>query len=355
VRLDAAGYRTGLLGKYLNQYQGTAVPPGWDRWVTTFKHAYFNYDVNDNGTIKHFGTGQTDYLTDVLRWRTQQFIDSSVASGTPFFAYVAPIAPHGPETPAPRHRHTFDGLKAPRLPSFNEEDVSDKPPWIGSQPVLNDTQIANLDARHEGRAETLQALDDLVAGVVNKLNNVGALQNTYIVFTSDNGQHIGEHRLPGVKAHPYEECIHMPLVVRGPGIKAGSTTSRLVLNTDFFPTFTDLAGATTPEYVDGRSLRPLLEGSTLATWRSAFLLERGNRGYSGISEDAEPLYGIRTIDGRKYVEYSGGFRELYDLKTDPYELLNSYNATSPPVSLATRLEALKDCAGATCRVAEDGP
>jgi N-acetylglucosamine-6-sulfatase len=355
MRLDDAGYSTGLMGKYLNHYQGTAVPPGWDRWFATFNFRYFDYVVNDNGTIKHFGTGETDYLTDVLRKRTQQFIGAQVARGRPFFAYVAPIAPHGPQIPAPRHQHYFDGEKAPRLPSFNEEDVSDKPPWIGSQPVLSDTQIADLDARHEGRAETLQALDDLVAGVVNKLNNVGALENTYIVFTSDNGQHSGEHRLPGVKAHPYEESIQMPLVVRGPGIKAGSTTSRLALNTDFFPTITDLAGATTPEDVDGRSLRPILEGSTTTTWRTAFLLERGIRPYAGISEAAEPFYGIRTSDGRKYVEYSGGFRELYDLNTDPNERLNSYDATSPPVDLATRLEALKDCAGATCRVAENGP
>ncbi len=116
-----------------------------------------------------------------------------------------------------------------------------------------------------------------------------------------------------------------------------------------------MAGATTPEYVDGRSLRPLLEGSTATPWRTAFLLERGINPYPGLSQDAEPLYGIRTSDGRKYVEYSGGFRELYDLKTDPYELDNSYDATSPPGDLVTRLEALKGCAGATCRAAEDGP
>ncbi len=355
IRLANAGYRTGLLGKYLNHYRGRAVPPGWDRWFATSTFRYFDYDVNDNGTIKHFGTAERDYLTDVLRRQTQQFIGGSVAGGRPFFAYVAPIAPHGPNTPAPRHQHTFDGLKAPRLDSFNEEDVSDKPPWIQSQPMLDDAQIAKIDARHEGRAETLQALDDLVAGVVNKLQSVGALENTYIVFTSDNGQHAGEHRIPDGKAQPYEESIRMPLLVRGPGVGAGSTTNRLALNTDYFPTFTDLAGATTPEYVDGRSLRPLLEGSTATTWRSAFLLERGINPYPGLSQDAEPFYGIRTSDGRKYVEYSGGFRELYDLKTDPYELLNSYDATSPPVGLARRLEALKGCAGATCRAAEDGP
>jgi N-acetylglucosamine-6-sulfatase len=222
--------------------------------------------------------------------------------------------------------------------------------------MLDDARIAKIDAQHEGRAETLQALDDLVAGVVNKLKKVGALENTCIVFTSDNGQYSGEHRNPDGKAQPYEENIHMRLVVRGPGIEAGSTTDRLAINTNnFFPTFTDLAGATTPEYVDGRSLRPLLEGSTVTTWRTAFLLERGIHPYPGLSQDAEPFYGIRTSDGRKYVEYSGGFRELYDLNTDPFELDNSYDATSPPMDLVTRLEALKNCAGATCRAAEDGP
>jgi N-acetylglucosamine-6-sulfatase len=355
VRLDEAGYSTGLLGKYLNQYRGKAVPPHWDRWFATSTFDYFNYDINDNGTIKHFGTDQRDYLTDVLTKRTQQFIGNSVAGGRPFFAYVAPIAPHGPQIPAPRDQHTFDGLQVPRLGSFNEEDVSDKPPWIESQPLLDDARIAKINAQHEGRAETLQALDDLVAGVVGKLNKVGALENTYIVFTSDNGQHAGEHRIPDGKAQPYEENIHMPLLVRGPGIEAGSTSDRLALNTDFFPTFTDLAGATTPEDVDGRSLRPLLEGSTVTTWRTAFLLERGVHPYPGLSQDAEPFYGIRTSDGRKYVEYSGGFRELYDLKADPYELLNTYDATSPPADLDQRLEALKGCAGATCRAAEDGP
>jgi N-acetylglucosamine-6-sulfatase len=123
------------------------------------------------------------------------------------------------------------------LPSFNESDVRDKPPWIRAQPKIDGAGIAKIDARHEGRAETIQALDDLVAGVVGKLDSVGALENTYIVFTSDNGQNAGEHRIPDGKAQPYEENISMPLLVRGPGIEAGSTTNRLTLNTDFFPTW----------------------------------------------------------------------------------------------------------------------
>jgi N-acetylglucosamine-6-sulfatase len=330
------------------------VPPGWDDWFATFKAGqdqakYFDYDVNDNGTIRHYGTQASDYNTDVISGQTQEFIAASVASGKPFFAYVAARAPHGVARPAPRDVHTYDGAKAPRFPSFNEGDVTDKPPWIQKLPRLSTDQIAQIDSRHENRVETLQALDDLVEATVNKLSSARALDNTYLFFTSDNGWHQGEHRIPKGKAYSYEEGIHMPLLVRGPGVPAGSTTTKMALNTDYFPTFTDLGGAPTPNYVDGRSLRPVLDGSA-ASWRSAVLLEQ-RKG----SESDSGLYGIRTSGGMKYVEYNGGFRELYNLSTDPYELTNSYNANAPPANLATRLQELKGCAGATCRAAEDRP
>src|SRR5829696_84661 len=247
--LRNGGYRTALIGKYLNEYTNTTYkPPGWDKWFATFTftHDYFNYDVNDNGTIRHFGTTDSAYLTDVLRKQTRSFIDVSVAKSKPFFAYVTPIAPHVPATPAPRDLHTYDGVKGPRLDSFNEADVKDKPPWIQTLRSLTSTQIADLDKRHENRVETLQALDDLVEGVVNKLQSSGQLSNTYIVFTSDNGYHLGEHRIPKSKGRPYEEDIHTPLLIRGPGVTAGSSTEELVLNTDYFPTFTELAGIPTP-------------------------------------------------------------------------------------------------------------
>jgi arylsulfatase A-like enzyme len=340
TRLHDAGYRTGLFGKYLNFYSGTTVPPGWDDWfaLTLPTDGYFDYYVNDNGTTKFFGNSETDYSTDVLSKETQSFIDDSVGAGKPFFAYVAPKAPHVPAIPAPRHVGAFDDLKASRLGSFNEEDVDDKPPSIRSLPVLSQNQIAKIDATLDWQAESLQAVDDLVEAVVNKLDSHEVLDNTYIVFTSDNGWHQGEHRIPEAKGTPYEESIRVPLIVLGPGVQAG-TTDKLTLNTDFFPTFTDLAGVTTPEYVDGRSLRPVLEGSA-TSWRSAVLLERGD------------FLGIRTSDDRKYIEYGDGFKEYYDLQADPFELTNSYNANSPPADLASRLQALKDCAGAACRAHE---
>jgi N-acetylglucosamine-6-sulfatase len=374
---ETVGYRTGLFGKYLNGYDGRTVPPGWDDWFATSGRQYFDYDVNDNGTIVHYGSEESDYSTDVLSEQTQQFIGESVALGKPFFAYVAPKAPHGPSTPAPRDLQTFDGEQAPRLPSFDEEDVSDKPPWIQSLRRLRSNNIANIDQHHEDRVESLQAVDDLVEGVVDKLQSYpGVLDNTYIVFTSDNGFYHGEHRIRDGKGRPYEEAPQVPLVIRGPGVRTAST-EKLVLNTDYFPTFMDWAKAQTPDYVDGRSLRPVLKGRAsiwrlrpvlkggATIWRTAILIEGRKR-----SDDPEiPVdrnyNGIRTSTS-KYVEYEGGFRELYDLTpgADPYELSNIYYSAEPTVpprpDLKARLDALKSCAGAadasatSCKRAEGG-
>ena len=136
----------------------------------------------------------------------------------------------------------------------------------------------------------------------------------------------------------------MPLLVSGPGLAHGSSTDKLTLNTDFLPTFTNLAHAQTPRYVDGRSLLPLLKGQGATPWRTAVLLEH---------KTARSYHGIRTSNGRKYVEYERGIRELYNLKNDPYELRNGYAAANPPTELAARLQALKKCARDSCRAAED--
>ena len=350
TRLNRAGYRTGLIGKYINGYNGSKVPVGWDKWFARWNDGsggYFNYDVNDNGTRRHYGAQDSDYATDVLSRETRAFIDSSVAARKPFFAYVAPKAPHEPATPAPRDEHTYDGLNASRPPSFNEKNISDKPPWVRNLSRLSDADRARIDRRHERRAESLQALDDLVAGVVNTIKNKGVMGKTYIFFTSDNGWNEGEHRIPSGKQRPYEEDIHMPLLVRGPGIAAGSVTShKMVLNTDYFPTIMDLAGIRKPDYVDGRSLRRILKGNRTPTWRTAILLEGGRLHSPSFS-------GIRTSD-RKYVAYDGGKKELYNLGRDPYELHNRHPAAKPRPWQVSRLRALKNCSGAGCQAAENG-
>jgi N-acetylglucosamine-6-sulfatase len=308
---------------------------------------------------------------DVIADQAMTFIDTSANESVPFFAYVAPLAPHSEEglgkpLPAPRDEHIYDGLKAPRTLSFNEQDVSDKPSWIRKLPKLSAAQKAKIDDRHEKRAESLQAVDDLVAGMVGKLSEEGLLGNTYVFFTSDNGEHEGEHGIQGDKWRPYEEDIHVPLLVRGPGVAAGHQPYELALNTDYLPTFTDLACSPDPVlcgtlktqnnwYVpDGRSLGPVLEGNA-TTWRNAILLEgTQNTTY------APDYRGIRTVipgttRGSKYVEYEGKERELYDLGADPLELNNRYAATAPPAELIWRLQTLKTCKGEGCRAAEDGP
>jgi N-acetylglucosamine-6-sulfatase len=385
TRLKLAGYRTGFFGKYQNGYSGTTKPPGWDDWFAFHQLNYYNYDVNDNGTIKHFGTRSTDYSTDVLNSQVQEFIGASAAPvKPPIFAYVAPKAPHSPSTPAPRDQHTFDGLKAPRLASFNEADVTDKPPWIQSLPKLTSNNIANINKRHENRVESLQAVDDLVAAVVRKLGEQGVLSNTYIVFTSDNGFHHGEHRVSSGKGRPYEESVRVPLVIRGPKVPppaAGQprlSTDKLVLNTDYFPTFMELAEAQTPPpYVDGRSLVPLFPGSPPTSWRTAILIE--GRKFSADPEiPVDVNYNaIRTSTDKytdKYIEYEGGFRELYDFtpgtpSADPFELTNTYYSADPTVSprpeRKARLDALRTCqpqddrttseVEIPCKAAEDAP
>ncbi|HEY6752562.1 MAG TPA: hypothetical protein VI027_14725, partial [Rubrobacteraceae bacterium] len=141
----------------------------WDRWFAAFTSGdlrYFDYDVNDQGVVRHFGTSDSDYSTDVISTQTNAFISNSVAADKTFFAYVAPIAPHEPSTPTPRDAHAYDGVIGPRLSSFNEADVSDKPSWIRQQSKLTSSQISAINKRHENRVESLQAVDDLVKGVV---------------------------------------------------------------------------------------------------------------------------------------------------------------------------------------------
>jgi len=357
TRMRGGGYRTGLFGKYFNGYTSTgAPPPGWsDFFAKNTGSGYFNYSMNDNGVTKSYGSAPADYFTDVLSTESQQFIQQSVKRSKPFFLYVAPNAPHEPSTPAPRHVNSFNGEPAAHLPSYNEVDVSDKPPWISSLPTISSTEEAAIQARHENRVETLQAVDEMVGALVKKLSATGQLSNTYIVFTSDNGWQHGEHLIVEEKERPYEESSHMPLLIRGPGVTAGSTADSLVTFPDFMPTFLELGGIAIPSYVDGSSLVPLLNGTVndddtvTDDWRNAILLE-GHAREEGLNYPERDYFAIRTADGLKYIEYRSGFKEFYDLASDPYEM-NS-NPSRAPAALVDRLQRLKTCAADTCHAIE---
>ena len=147
--LDDAGYRTGLVGKYLNGYEDdpSQVPPGWDDWFAWAGEGTFDsYRISDNGRPVTYDEMPADYETDVYGRRSVEFIESATADGEPFFLYVAPHAPHLPATPAPRDADAFATETAPRSPSFNEEDVADKPAWVRNSPRLTDDQAAQIDA-----------------------------------------------------------------------------------------------------------------------------------------------------------------------------------------------------------------
>ena len=377
VALQRAGYRTALMGKYLNEYpEGDDlryVPPGWDEWAVPAAgeaYAQFNYTLNVNGTLVQHGREPADYLADVMTQRARAFVTQASEDDVPFFLYFSAYAPHKPATPAPRHRRTFRNAKAPRTPSFNEADVSDKPQKIRDLPPLNAAAIARLDQLYRLRLQSLQAVDEAIAALVQTLEKTGELDNTFIVFTSDNGFHLGQHRLGSSKYTPYEEDIRIPLIVRGPGVKAGVEIDAFVENLDLAPTLAQLAGATLPVPPDGRSFVSLLKKpqNPPATWRRLVFLEQftfiePDEEARSVREPADEAagqehvthYGLRTST-YKFVEYGNGELEYYDLVEDPFELENLAGTLSAERvrQLRERVEALSTCSGRGCRELEAG-
>jgi arylsulfatase A-like enzyme len=346
------------------------VPPGWDEWVGLMKEGYYRFSVNDNGAIEDFYTkkrkarsslsqGDDDYSTDLFAAKAADFITHTISAGRPFFLYLAPYAIHGPAEPPQRYAGTFAGATSPRSPAFNEADISDKPGALEIPPVLSPSKITEIDERYARRLETLQAVDEMVAMLFDHLQAHGASEQTYIVLSSDNGYHLGEHRLAEEKGSPYEEAIRLPLVVRGPGVPAGETIWELTSQVDLAPTFAAWGDAPVPEFVDGRSLAPLLTSEgTVTTWRQAALIEHSAHGeLRGDGTPAISSFQAMRSEQSLYVEYSSGEQELYDLKDDPYELDNLIDRTDPGLvaALSERLAAMSDCAGEVCRTIEDTP
>jgi N-acetylglucosamine-6-sulfatase len=367
--LQAAGYHTAMIGKYLNRYEPRrdGVSPGWDEWyVGGNPHVSYNYVLNENGRIVAHGDKPEDYLNDVLTGKAVQVIRDASAAGWPLFLYVLPYTPHSPSVAAPRHEGMFADAKLPRTPAFNEADVSDKPAFIHNIPALDEKQIGQLEDEYRRRLASLQAIDDMVESIVNELKSAQMLDDTYVIYSSDNGFHLGEHRLPAGKDFPYEEDIRVPMIVRGPGVPAGQRIEVMALDNDFAPTFAEIAGIAPPAFVDGRSLLPLFENPE-QPWRQNFLIERrqleaqyvhlaADLGMTGNLDETAHFDAIRT-PAWIYVEYGTGERELYDLALDPHQIANVVDTADPALvaALAARLDELRLCAGAHCRRLEDAP
>jgi N-acetylglucosamine-6-sulfatase len=358
VWLQDAGYYTAHLGKYLNGYgrtNPTEIPPGYDEWhgsVDPSTYRFYGYTLNENGRLV---TYERRYQTDLYAEKAARIIGRRAPLAKPFYLSVAFLAPHsgGPRepddpvgqatpVPAPRHRNDFASEPLPRPPGFNEQNVSDKPIGIRNRPLLTRTRIRQIRENYQQRLESLLAVDQAVGRIVAALRRAGELDDTLIVFTSDNGFFHGEHRVPSGKVLLYEPSIRVPLIMRGPGIPAGLRLSQRVANIDLAPTIVDAAGATPARVMDGRSLLPVIADPGVPLGRD-LLVVRGP-GTGTFAAIRAPNY--------LYAEYGNGEQELYDLTRDPYELRSrhadpAYAAVK--ADLALRLAHLRACSGISCR------
>lgn len=412
--LQGAGYRTIHIGKFLNGYgdepfdDGKAVPPGWNAWHSVLKadtnHYFYGYTLNDNGSLDGpFG--------DPGSWETREYgirddfgcpfaplngqpclygtdVFSRIASeemmgtpeGQPFYLQLDYTAPHGdfrrpagPE-PATRHYDSFAGAPYPHGPSegFNEGNVNDKPRFIRAAGYLSPTETHTYRVYYQKALESLRAVDEGVKQVIDTLGAMHRLRNTYVVFTSDNGFFYGEHRLTGGKFLAYEPSTHLPLLIRGPGIKPGTATGELAGNIDLAPTILELAHAEADKSVDGRSLVPYMVDPELRS-RRPFLFESfvetndveqngggpveaapraaGSNGASAsLVAPPKDYEGIR-LGPYKYIEWPDGEKELYDVNKDPNELNNKIrDANFFPIRafLHAQLIRLENCVGRSC-------
>jgi N-acetylglucosamine-6-sulfatase len=341
VWMHKAGYQTALVGKYINGYTGAAghhkVPPGWDDWQVMDSipmEAYYNYSINDNGHLEHYGGKPSDYSTNVLAHKAVQFIQKA---RHPFFLYFAPVAPHLPAIPEKQDQGKLENIAPIHSPAFNQKNIG-KEPWRfwhkGMLSAAAQLYINHVRIRQE---ESLLALDRSVKSVVQALKARHELNRTVILYTSDNGFLWGEHRLGG-KVWPYEESTHVPLIVRTPWTTSPQRNNQPVLNIDLASTISALAGARPELPQDGRSFAPFLQDQPVP-WRHAFLVEY--LGKDMLRAGGPPPYEAIQTRRQLYVEYRNGWRELYNLKKDPWEL-NNIAGDPRTKSLQANLSGLLD-------------
>ena len=367
VWLQRAGYWTASVGKYLNtwgQNGDIAAPPGWSKWfglIDPTTYQYFGYSVSVDGQRRDYGTAPEDYQTDVLGKEVVDTIKARASEDQPWFISFTPLSPHAEKRevpqdeqvqnndefrwafakPAPRHESSLLA-KVPKPASFGVVDDK-KPPVIQSQPALGPGMLLNIEKGYQLELQTLQATDEWVGKIVDALRETGQLDDTVLLFTSDNGLFHGEHRLAFVKFFLYEPAVHLPLIMRGPGIPRNKKVQQVAVNADLTPTILSLTGATASGVaMDGMDLLPTIDPKARTADRAVLLENRSNK----MSQKA--VHTGRYI----YIETDGGtWRELYDLEKDPDQLRNIVDdpsAASLVAQLAQRLEKLKSCSGTAC-------
>ena len=404
VWLQGDGYYNVHIGKYMNGYSivdnSLPVPEGWNEWYGKVSEdaLYFDYNLIEKTSsgrpprVTFYGDQPTDYQTDVFGDRAVDFVRDSAVAHEPFWLNLWFNSPHGPFDPAPRDLFRLAGSPLPRLPGFNEKDIRDKPKWLRRQirKPLSKRQIKVIDKERRRQQEQLLSLDQAVGNLMRTLQSKGILDDTYVIFTSDNGFFRGEHRIGSGKYLPYDPAARVPLIIRGPGIPHGGVSDELVWNGDIAQTIDQIASGAENPAVDGRSLLPyaenpalrstrpvLLEGDTgpggtgaesahssAARARAARVHVADRRGVKNLEQepdainsaantDKAPAYRSIRTDRYEYTVYANGQTELYDMKRDPAQL-NSL-ATNPRYRLVRKwlfahLTALTTCAGEACRV-----
>ncbi|MFL5790936.1 MAG: sulfatase [Actinomycetota bacterium] len=317
VWLDDAGYTTGLVGKYLNFYPwGGApfVPPGWDRWFAKENAdestAYYDYEVVDQGIVRHYGDAPSDYATDVLGAQALRFVQDAPADA-PWFLYFSPNAPHLPWVPSPAHAGAFDGVQPPIPDLATMNDVRGKPAYV--RDLAPKTQAERQSYIQDDRNERamLLSVDAWFQQIVDAVAARGELDNTVIVFLGDNGYTLGLHRLDG-KRYPYTPSVRVPFAIRTPWAPA-ATVGQPVSNVDVAGTIAALAGVTPGLEQMGSDLGPAIRGDPLPP-RPGVFLDWGGDDY------APAWQGVLTRKGT-YVRNVDGFQELYRAR-DTWQLHN---------------------------------
>ena len=366
--LQQSGYRTGLIGKYINGYGSVLhvggvgppslwVPPGWNDWEAFVAPNYYNYQINVNGALETHGSTAADYSTDVLAAKAANFITAS--GGGPFFLWVTLNAPHDPFTPPPRYATAYAGVAGPRRVGWNEADMSDKPAWLRALPLLGpagSNVVPWIDATHDGQMGALLAVDDAIVTILGALNTSGALPNTYVIFTSDNGYMKGEHRIPYDKIVAYDQSAKVPLIIRGPNVLAERTRSEIVSNIDVTATILDLAGIMPGRIIDGTSFRQMLSTPVTTPIHNYQLLEFMVNFPQPYPVSTGPSYTIpafgAVVSGSyKYIKSDTGEIELYDRTADPFETNSVHANPTMAGTVATydgMLQLLKACVGTQC-------
>jgi N-acetylglucosamine-6-sulfatase len=361
VWLQDSGYYTGLIGKTLNGYPGDVVPDGWSEWYagTPNDQSVYDYTLNENGTMVEYGHDPADFKQDVLTAKAVDFVDRVAPDTPPFFLWLTYTAPHAGSPasdpnpnppfdctsaakPAPRHANAFNSEPLPMPPNFNEADVSDKPGGVRNLPLLSTDRIAEIRRAYRCELESLLSVDEGVEQVIDELAEHSELDDTLVVYNSDNGFLHGEHRIPRGKLRVYDESIQVPLAIRGPGIPQGVNVRDLSVNADLAPTIVDVANADPGLVMDGRSLLPLVLRPGIARGRELLIELRIERTFKAIRTE-------RYL----YAEYGSGAKELYDLRKDPFQL-TSRHANPAYASIRSQLRShlhqLQTCAGVGCRI-----